>query len=75
MPYIAIKAYPRDMETKKALARKVNEAVLEVLGCKPEAVTISFEDIPKEEWQEKVAKPEIEPKMDKMMIVSDKEMQ
>ena len=44
MPYIAIKAYPRDMETKKALARKVNEAVLEVLGCKPEAVTISFEE-------------------------------
>ena len=75
MPYIAIKAYPRDMETKKALARKVNEAVLEVLGCKPEAVTISFEDIPKDECEELGRKPVIEPYLDKMMIVSGKEMQ
>ena len=30
MPYIAIKAYPKDDETKKKLVEKVNAAFLEV---------------------------------------------
>lgn len=70
MPYIAIKSYPKDEETKKKIVEKINEAFLEVWGCRPEAVTISLEEVTPEEWQEKVAKPEIETNMDKMMIVS-----
>ena len=42
MPYIAIKAYPKDEETKKRTV----------------------------DWKEQVEIPEIEPNMDKMMIVS-----
>ena len=70
MPYIAIKSYPKDEETKKKIVEKINEAFLEVWGCPPEAVTISLEEVKPEDWQEKVAKPEIETNMDKMMIVS-----
>ena len=70
MPYIAIKCYPKDEETKKAMVNKINEAFLEIWGCPPEAITISLEEIAPENWKETVVKPEIEPNMDKMMIVS-----
>ena len=70
MPYIAVKMYPKDEETKKRLADKLNEAVLEVVGCPPQAVTISMEEIPKDECEEKVKEAEILPNLDKMVIVS-----
>ena len=70
MPYIAIKCYPKDEETKKAFVEKVNQTLLEIWGCPPSAVTVSIEEVAREDWEEKVVKAEIEPKMDKMMIVS-----
>ena len=70
MPYIAVKMFPKDEEMRKKLADRLNETVLEVVGCRPEAVTISMEEIPKEEWAAKVKEAEILPNMDKMMIVS-----
>ena len=70
MPYIAIKAYPKDSETKKKLVEKINEAVLEIWGCPQDAITVSMESIEPEKWEEMVVKPEIEPNEDKMMILS-----
>ena len=70
MPYVAVKMFPKDEEMKKKLADKINEAVLEVVGCRPEAVTISMEEIPKEDWVAKVKEPEIMANLDKMMILS-----
>lgn len=70
MPYIAIKAYPKDEETKKKLVDKINEAVLEIWGCPQSAITVSMESIEPEKWEESVVKAEIEPKNDKMMILS-----
>ena len=52
------------------MVNKINEAFLEIWGCPPEAITISLEEIAPENWKETVVKPEIEPNMDKMMIVS-----
>ena len=72
MPYIAIKCYPKDEATKKAVVEKINETFLELWGCPPEAITISLEEIQPDDWKETVVKPEIEPNMDKMMIVSGK---
>ena len=40
MPYIAIKSLPRDDEKKRELAEKINEVMIEVWGCPPQAVTI-----------------------------------
>ena len=70
MPYIAIKSYPKDKETKEKLVERIDEVLQEVLGCPPQAVTVSFEEIEPEKWVDTVVKTEIEPNMDKMMIVS-----
>lgn len=72
MPYIAIKAYPKDKETKERVVEKINAVFLEEWGCPPEAITISMEEIVPAEWEEKVLRPEIEPKADAMMIRSGK---
>ena len=72
MPYIAIKCYPKDEETKKKVVEKINEVFLEFWGCPQEAITISIEEVAPDEWNEKVVKAEIEPNKDKMMILSGK---
>ena len=69
MPYIAIKAFPKDEETKKKAVDKINQVFLEEWGCPQEALTISVEEIAPDDWKEKVWKPEIEPKKDNMMIL------
>ncbi len=70
MPYIAIKSYPKDEETKKLLVEKINDVVMEVVGCPAQAITISLEEIAPEDWESKVKIPEIEANLDKMMILS-----
>ena len=70
MPYIAIHAYPKDEETQRRLAERISEAVIDVLGCPEKAVTVSFDAVKPEDWQEKIVKPVIEPNADKMLIVS-----
>lgn len=68
MPYIAIKAKPKDEAAKKELVRRINQAVLEVWGCPQEVITISMEEIAPDLWKDTVVKNEIEPNADKMMI-------
>ncbi len=70
MPYIAVKAYPKDEETKKKVVEGINEVILKYWGCPPEAVTISVEAFAPDEWEAKVVKPQIEPVMDKVMILN-----
>lgn len=70
MPYVQIKAYPKDEETKEKLVEKINEVFLEVWGCSQQALTISLEEIDPSDWNEKVVKAQIEPNKDKMMILS-----
>lgn len=72
MPYIAVKAFPKDEETKKKVVDKINQVFLEEWGCPQEALTISVEEIEPSNWNDKVVKPEIEPKKDKMMILDGK---
>ena len=70
MPYIAIKAYPKDMETKKKVVDEINEVFKKYWGCPPEAISISMEEFKHEVWEEEVVKPQIETNVDKMMILS-----
>ena len=70
MPFISIKCYPKDEETKKLAVERINQVMLDVWGCPPQALTISLEEVAPENWQEQVVKPEIEPRMDKMMSLS-----
>ena len=70
MPYIAIKAYPKDEEIKKKVVDEINEIFVKYWGCPPEAISISMEEFKPEDWEEKVVKPQIETNLDKMMIIS-----
>lgn len=68
MPYIAVKMWPKDEAQRKALAENISKAVQESIGCPPQAVTVSIEEIAQDKWQETVG-PELEAKKDKMYIV------
>ena len=74
MPYVAIKAFPKDEETKKRVVEKIKQVFLEEWGCSQKALTISLEKVIPDEWETKVIKPEIEPKKDKMMILNGETM-
>jgi len=70
MPYIAIKAYPKDEETKKKVVDEINEVFLKYWGCPKEAISISVEEFAPDIWEQQVVVPEIKPNADKMMILS-----
>ena len=63
---------PKDEETKKRVVDKINQVFLEEWGCPPEALTISVEEVAPDEWNEQVKRPEIDTKLDKMMILDGK---
>ncbi|MGI6105189.1 MAG: hypothetical protein ACOYD7_03235 [Raoultibacter sp.] len=70
MPYISIKSFPKDEATKEVVVEKINQLFLELWGCPQEALTISVEEVEPADWEEKVVKPEIEPRSEHMMILS-----
>lgn len=72
MPYIAIKAYPKDAETKRRVVERINKVFLDEWGCPPQALTISLEEVAPEDWAESVRNKEIEPNKDNMMILDGK---
>ena len=72
MPYIAIKAYPKDEETKKKLVDQINEVILKTWGCPQEAISISIEEVKPADWNSTVMETEVLPKKDKMMILEGK---
>ncbi len=69
MPYIKIKCYPKDDDTKRKVAEKINDVFLELWGCPPEAISLSFEEVDPSVWGE-VEKNEILPNSRNMMILS-----
>lgn len=70
MPYIRIKAYPKDEATKQKTVEAINKAFMENWGCPPQAISVSIEEIAPQDWEEQVVKPEMEPLADKMMILN-----
>ncbi len=51
MPHVAITMIPgRDDETKQALALKTQVFLVQELGIDPKFVSVSIQDIPKEDW-------------------------
>ncbi len=69
MPYIKIKCYPKDAETKAKVVERINETFLELWGCPQEAISVSIEEVDPSDWGT-VEKNEIEPNADKMFIMS-----
>lgn len=57
MPHITITMYPgRDAATKMALAKKMQQAMVEELHVDPSIISVSIEDLPPEEWDAWIAK-------------------
>jgi 4-oxalocrotonate tautomerase len=51
MPIIRVEMFRgRSREQKRALARELTDAFVRIGGGKPEAVTIVFKDVDKEDW-------------------------
>ena len=69
MPFISIKARPRPKEAQIEAVEKLTEALKDVWGCPQESITVLFETVTAEDWQEKVDAKEIEPHEDLIMIL------
>lgn len=74
MPYIAVKAYPKDKAIKQKVAEEINQVFLKYWGCAPEAISISFESVEPADWQKTVVEPQIVPNADKMLIMDGRKM-
>lgn len=70
MPYIAIKAFPKDEAVKTAVVDKIFNLFLDEWGCPPQAVTISVEEFAPNTWEDSVVKPEINQKLDRVLILN-----
>ena len=70
MPYIAIKAYPKDAAIKKRVAERIRQVFLEEWGCPAEAISISMEEVAPADWEKTVVEPEILPRRDRMLVLN-----
>ena len=60
MPHVSIKMYPgRSEEQKIKLADAIVKDVVAIAKCEEKSVSVAFEEIEKEDWAEKVYKPDI----------------
>jgi 4-oxalocrotonate tautomerase len=59
MPHVHIKIVGKSEEEKTRLAEEITKAVMNAVQAKEDNISISIEDVKKEEWVEKVYKPDI----------------
>ena len=74
MPYIEIRAYPKDEKIKKNVAQKIENIFLEEWGCKKEAISISFEEVDPSNWEKDVVNNIMAKNDDKMYIKNGEEV-
>lgn len=67
MPHVIVKLWPGKSEQQKArLAEKISKDVMDVLNYGEESVSVGVEEIGSRDWKEKVYKPDIQDKWDKL---------
>lgn len=60
MPHVIVKLWPgRDEEIKKKLAKRIADSVAEELKADIGTVSVAIQEVPSDEWGEKVYKAEI----------------
>jgi len=65
MPHIVVKMYPgRSEEMKSAMVQALLNAASDALKAPQDWFTIGVEEVTPDNWEEQVAKPEIEGKAD-----------
>jgi 4-oxalocrotonate tautomerase len=67
MPHVIVKLFPgRSEEQKVKLADEIAKDVVSIAKCDEKSVSVAFEEIEKEEWAEKVYRPDILNKKDSL---------
>lgn len=66
MPHIIVKIVGQSEENKKMIAEALTDTLSKSLSISEEFISVSIEDILKEEWVEDVYKPEIIGKPDNL---------
>jgi 4-oxalocrotonate tautomerase len=60
MPHVIVKLVPGKSEEQKArLAEEITKGVTEILNYGEESISVAIEEISSQDWAEKVYKPEI----------------
>jgi 4-oxalocrotonate tautomerase len=60
MPHIIVKLLPgRTEDQKKSLAEAIARDVMEIAVCEEKSISIAFEEVEKNQWAEKVYRPDI----------------
>ncbi|MFY0989550.1 tautomerase family protein [Halomonas sp. C05BenzN] len=50
MPIVTIQQFPRSVEQKRELARRITEAFVEAYDARPESVQVFFSEVDGENW-------------------------
>jgi 4-oxalocrotonate tautomerase len=60
MPHVIVKMFPgRSEEQKKLCTEKITQAIIDAIGVDESAVSVAFEEIPREQWKDAVYQPDI----------------
>jgi len=67
MPHIIVKLWPGKSEQQKnRLAEAITKDVMDVLHYGEESVSVAMEEVTSQDWAEKVYKPDIQNKWDRL---------
>jgi 4-oxalocrotonate tautomerase len=67
MPHVIVKLWPGPSEQQKArLAEAITKDVRDILDLGEESVSVAMEEIEARDWAEKVYKPDIERRPDRL---------
>jgi len=68
MPHVTIKLYPgRTREQKLQLTERIVTVMGETIGARPESISVAFEEVSAEDWDEQVVRPDIADKLDRVV--------
>jgi 4-oxalocrotonate tautomerase len=67
MPHVVVKLWPGKSEKQKIrLAEEIVKDVMTLLHYGEESVSLAIEEVKQEDWKEKVYKPDIQDKWEKL---------
>ena len=67
MPHVVVKLLPGRTEQQKAqVAAAIVKDLVTIANATEESVSVAIEELPADDWDEKVYRPEILPKRDKL---------
>lgn len=70
MPLVIVKMHAgRTPEQKEALVEALAKTMQDTLGVSQKSLTIDVQDVPKEQWAEKVRAVDIEPRKDEILYL------